>query len=405
MAKFHITKKGEPGVCRAHYSCPLGGEEEHFATAKEASQAYEKKMTEQLVPAGMQKDAIGLASLNKLSKVSTDREVLEAAVERGSDRTFKGLAANPETPGDLLVAARVKAGDEAVKDALLSHENYPVSSMSGPDFARAYHLKQRGSWRADSLIASDDFSDTHLEALRADPPKDYRGNALPVTASSAVMNPNNKLSLAKRVELAEASYNAVGAAQRSGLYPAERIADLPEDKIYWGNVYRETNSAYVDGYGEWAVQHADDHKAKDIARHVANNENASPETLDNLAKADLAPQEVYKNPNTSEATKDYLAQHNTTAASLRKIEKLEEKHGGKLRQALTKEGADNGTHHPYGPNRGYSITTVHFDPVKVKAAGLSASDIHVLMDSRQYNAGAGYNEDTGVFKGSVDSTD
>lgn len=406
MAKYHITKKGEPGVCRAAHSCPLGGADEHFDNPKAAAQAYEQKMTEQLMPAGMKKDDLGLASLNKLAKVSSDREVLEAAVQRGSDRTFKSLSTNSEAPGDLLVAAHAKAGDESVKDALLVHKNYPVASMSGSDFARAYKLRQKeGSWATDPLISSDGFSDDHLSALQADPPKDYTGRTLTVTASSAVRNPNNKLSLEKRVELAEVSYSNVGAAQKSGLYPADRIADLPEDKVYWGNVYSEENSAYVDGYGDWAVKHQESHQAADIARHVANNPKASSETLDRIARAGMASQEVYKNPNTSDATKDLLAKTDATAASLRKIEKLEAERGDDFRKSLMKPDDGGGTVHPYGRYRGYSTTTVNFDPAKVKEAGLTAADVHVLMDSRRFNAGARYDEATGVFTGSVDSTD
>lgn len=43
MAKYHITSKGEPGLCRASKSpCPLGGESEHYASKDEAQAAYEK---------------------------------------------------------------------------------------------------------------------------------------------------------------------------------------------------------------------------------------------------------------------------------------------------------------------------------------------------------------------------
>lgn len=405
-AKYHITKRGEPGICRAAHSCPLGGADEHFDNPKAAAQAYEQKMTAQLMPGGMQKDSLGLASLNKLVKVSTDREILEAAVQKGSDRTFKSLSNNSEAPGDLLVAARAKARDEGVKDGLLAHPNYPVASMSGSDFAKAYKLRKKaGRWDEDSLITSDAFNDDHLAALQADPPKDYLGRTVTVDTNNAIRNPNNNLSLGKRVELAELSFNNMRAAQSSGLYPAERIADLPEDKVYWGNVYTETNPDYVAGYGEWALRHQDSRQAKDIARHVANNPQAPAKTLDSIARSGMASLEVYKNLNTSDETKDFLAMNDTTAASMRKIERLQVARGGDLRASLMKENSPSGTVHPYGRNRGYSTTTVNFDPQKVKDAGLTASDIHVLMNSRQYNAGAHYDEATGVFSGSVDSTD
>jgi hypothetical protein len=41
MAKYHITAKGEPGICRAsNKPCPLGGA--HFSSKKEAAAYYEK---------------------------------------------------------------------------------------------------------------------------------------------------------------------------------------------------------------------------------------------------------------------------------------------------------------------------------------------------------------------------
>ena len=408
MAKYHINKKGEPGVCRASYSCPLGGEDEHYGSAKEAAQAYEKSMTDALVPAGAQKDALGLATLNKLAKVSTDREVLEAAVSKGSDRTLKTLAQNASVGGDLLVAARHKASDPTVKDALLAHRNYPVARMSGEDFARAYKIARlsNGGAGVTRMLSDDGLTDEHLAAMEADPPKDTRGNSLIPNSVEAISNINNKLSAEKRIELAERSWSVLGAAQRSGIYPADRIKNLDASSVYWGNVYRETNPTYIKGYGDWAVTHASDYKAEDIARHVAQNEHAPAETLDKLARNGFAPHDVYKNPNTSNETKDYLASKDATSASLRKLEKLQEAQGGKdLKTVLRKDGTEPSTAYPSGRNRGYSITTMNFDPEKVKAAGLTASDIHVLMDSRRFNAGSSYNEKTGVYSGAVDSTD
>lgn len=44
MSKFHINAAGEAGPCKAENGgCPFGGEAEHYATAKEARDAYEAK--------------------------------------------------------------------------------------------------------------------------------------------------------------------------------------------------------------------------------------------------------------------------------------------------------------------------------------------------------------------------
>lgn len=45
MAKFHIGRNGKPAQCRAKSgNCPLGGESEHYGSAKEAAQAIVKNL-------------------------------------------------------------------------------------------------------------------------------------------------------------------------------------------------------------------------------------------------------------------------------------------------------------------------------------------------------------------------
>lgn len=50
MTKYHITKKGEPGVCRATKSCPLGVESDHYSSREEAQKAYETSQSTQNTP-------------------------------------------------------------------------------------------------------------------------------------------------------------------------------------------------------------------------------------------------------------------------------------------------------------------------------------------------------------------
>lgn len=44
MTKYHINKKGEPGVCKALESCPLASSEQHFPDKESAREAFEKVM-------------------------------------------------------------------------------------------------------------------------------------------------------------------------------------------------------------------------------------------------------------------------------------------------------------------------------------------------------------------------
>ncbi len=47
MTKYHVNSEtGEPGPCRALYSCPFGSEEQHFSSKEEARAAYEEQMSE-----------------------------------------------------------------------------------------------------------------------------------------------------------------------------------------------------------------------------------------------------------------------------------------------------------------------------------------------------------------------
>lgn len=62
--KYHITKKGEPGVCRATKgACPLGGEGEHFPTKEAARDHLEEKM---------KKAQYGFATSSKASQEAFD---------------------------------------------------------------------------------------------------------------------------------------------------------------------------------------------------------------------------------------------------------------------------------------------------------------------------------------------
>lgn len=47
MKRYHISASGKPAVCTAKLNnCPLGGENEHFSSAIEATEHYEKKSFE-----------------------------------------------------------------------------------------------------------------------------------------------------------------------------------------------------------------------------------------------------------------------------------------------------------------------------------------------------------------------
>lgn len=47
MAKYHISKNGEPAICTAKVQCRLASESEHFATYEDAYEASVEKLAEE----------------------------------------------------------------------------------------------------------------------------------------------------------------------------------------------------------------------------------------------------------------------------------------------------------------------------------------------------------------------
>lgn len=396
MAKFHITKKGEPGVCQALYSCPLGGEDEHFGTREEAQRAYEAKMTSELLPAGKSKADLGVRELNALAKVSSDPDVIDEVLARGSDRTFKNLAKNPNADKYHLMRAHKATTDQATRDELAAHPAFPVGLMSGPKFG-ALVSTATGYDQVGRLTGSDEVTDAHVDGLLQASPRSPHVNAI-------LRNPNNKLSQEKVVELAERSWSAMGSAQLSNRYPADRIKDLPKDLVYWGTIDNTANSAYLDGYADWAIgqKDKDAHSANYYAARVAGNPETSSATLQKLAEADLATVEVYKHPRATPEVRALCEFKDPEVRRVAKLDRLQEQFGGRLKEEITY--VEN-TNHPFGRNRGISDTRVRFNTERMAELGLDSEDIMTFMGRGRYNGGASFDPATGMFRGTVDSTD
>lgn len=54
MAKYHISKSGEPAVCRASVRpCPIGGESDHFKSKEEAAEVQDVRLRSEFSPDAM----------------------------------------------------------------------------------------------------------------------------------------------------------------------------------------------------------------------------------------------------------------------------------------------------------------------------------------------------------------
>lgn len=102
--KYHLSlKTGRPNQCHAtKRACPVGGDEVHFANKEDAQAAYEQKMKDEAVPAGVKKNV----NVEELRKAYYD-----AVRHDGPDRGERITAARtkleaalppPPTPSEII---------------------------------------------------------------------------------------------------------------------------------------------------------------------------------------------------------------------------------------------------------------------------------------------------------------
>lgn len=403
--KFHITKKGEPGYCSAKYSCPLGDSDAHYDSKEAAQAAYEAKMVAQLVPTSATKSELSASQLSGLAKVSSDPEVIEEVLTRGSDRALKNLAKNPNlTEAQLAMAYSLEKASEATRSALAGHPNFPISQMSVSEWADQVEANTN-STRVNDLLASDAVTDAHLDEITHRDAARLAGSrwGQPTNVQRALVNPYNSLSEARVVELGEKSWSNIGRAMESNRYPAERIVGLSKDLIYWGNIDHTSNPAYLTGYADWAIANKEEkpHDAEYIATRVATNPETPTEALESLAQNDIASVAVYRNPRASEEVRRLCEFNDPEVGRVVKLDRLQDQFGGKLQEEITYMAR---TDQPFA-NRGLYDTRVRFNVERMAELGLDKEDIMTLMGRGKFNGGVFFDQETGVFRGTVDSTD
>lgn len=400
MAKYHINKKGEPGACYATRKCPFGDVEDHYESKELARNAYETKMTNELIPQG-NTASLGKRELNELAKITSDDALLNRMLAEGSERTLKNLARNANVDGPRLTEAYKLAQAPETRLALARNTNFPVHAMNSDDFVQVYKDGDYKSQR--NLLNDNDVNDANVKALLK--VEAERGRFTPAVDFGAILrNSDNKLSEDMVVDLAERNWRTLDAALMSNRYPADRIASLDRELIYGSSILHSKNSTYLEAYVQWAVNNKDDANGRQsqyTAGRVANNPSTPPATLHKLAENGLALEEVYRHPDATPETKALAVASSPEVARMKKLDKLEESYPGGLKNELI---VNNSTSQPYR-NRGLYDSTVKLDTSKVKALGLSKQDVFTLLKVGDYNGGYNYDENTGVFTGTIDSTD
>lgn len=395
---IHTSRNGENVPCFAPPGeCPLGGP--HYETMDQADSALAERMDDSLFAPGAavapktDPSTMKLSELSQAVKDSNEPEVLDAGIERGSNRTHKNMLKNQNVSADQLKALREKSDSDEIRKGALHHKNFAVENMTSDEFAQVALNDERGGWSTGpkARITDNAVDDEKLAAYVAEAERRKRHP----NVNQALANPNNKLSSEAVYEHASKSWTTSGDAVRSGRLSSEQIENLPEGTVYWGDVDRSTDSKALDGYGSWAVKHQDDY----VAGRVARNENTSTETLDRLGNDGLAAREVYANPNASDSVRSKIRENNPEVSRMARIMDLEREHGPMKDQIVT----DSRVSRPYS-GAPYSTTVVKLDKEKIAKYNLSPEEVREVMGSRGYNAGSTYNAADGTFVGKVDSS-
>lgn len=107
MRKYHLNPKtGNVNVCRAQKSCPLGGDDLHFADPKEARTAYEKAMQTQIITSASNNKGSQDLALNSIM----DTELLYRMIYEG----YIMVQTHPDNP-NLRVMTYSKTAQVAGK--------------------------------------------------------------------------------------------------------------------------------------------------------------------------------------------------------------------------------------------------------------------------------------------------
>lgn len=403
--RYHTTKKGEIAPCDAPPGrCPLNSD--HYDSVAEAEKGLESKMSDSLFAPGdsaradVDPSTMKLSELNQAVKNTTDEAVINEGIARGSNRTHKNLVRNESLTAEQLKTLRDKSEDPDVRKAALRHKNFAPANMTNDEFAEIAYRQNSGYGSRSNVLKDDSVDDAKLAAYKAY--SETHGRV--ASTSDALANPNNKLSSDTVAAEAAKGWSEAGAAISSGRMSPSQIEALPDHSVYWGNVDREKDPQNLEGYTRWSLKDRDDdpiyrEKGSYIAGRVAANPNTSSSSLDKLAAAGKAPEEVYSNPNTSASTREKLKGTYPEVARKAHIMDLEREHGN-LRDQIVSESS---TSRPYS-GAPYSTTRIAVDKEKVKEYGLSSDEVRDVLGARGYNVRSQYDAEKGLFVGEIDSS-
>lgn len=132
MAKYHITKRGEPGICRAQEgNCPLGGKEAHYESREVAQAAFEEGQKEGTLPPALKATGQDYSSLTQ-EELATHFDQ-EENFQEGDELVSKIYASGGERV-DLT-----PLGEAESATAYTPRSSYEVATFTINHGGRTYH--------------------------------------------------------------------------------------------------------------------------------------------------------------------------------------------------------------------------------------------------------------------------
>lgn len=370
QTKFHVNSAGEPGPCSAQVSCPFGSSEEHFDSKEEARDFYETKNASTVLPQTLSK-----SELNRIVQTSTDPKILLHGAINGTDRTRSNLLKNPNPTPDSLVAIKENSGDESLRLRAQLHGNFPVEELDEVALERVKEMLGDAKLRSEAqsiirrIYNSNNLTDDEFDRVSA-----KLGNT--VFLKNAATNPDNNLSTAKIISLAEKdSDRDVNSSMLSRIiesnpkYPvADRIEYLTPTTVSDIAVSIKDQDAIRN-----IVKYPADESTRAIMLYrVAINKNAPSDALEAIAKADKrvrTGKALYKHPNATRELKRSVADRSDELRALGRIDEL--------RESDPKGMADFESSTERITHENATYNQIQFDPTIRKRTSLTDAEVEV----------------------------
>lgn len=309
--KYHISHQtGRPNKCYAtKQPCPIGGENDHYATREEAQEAFEDIMKNAQLPESQTKekqlaeDGHAQKQLRRLAMSAETSEDLDFPSRYGDDSAIWAIANNPHATGKQLARIEERATIQKNIDKIKDHPNYSESGGGEP-------VKESEIGDSDESQKNNDSSMFTKKQIAeyARNPHDY-----------------HKIEPLVRGDLSDAGVSYIGKAVDADSYLQEEILISPNKnlsiKTRRAALIRERNKRLSERavndrnlplagvYSELSKQQKLDLVKKstrpEVLDYVANQELGSHRELRNAPHDPLFVM-IYRNPNVSDETKKKL---------------------------------------------------------------------------------------------------